>query len=140
MASAILARIRALREQDVADHILGFVSNELARRFMVIHEPQTFVIMDSWVWGFGAGATLALLRSQAQGEYHADGCYLCGTMVPIYYWMVTEVCFADVPGLHRLHDRLPDCEAVHDMLSDDNNFLTGEHCICRDCYQIMFAW
>ena len=96
MASAILARVRALREQDVADHILGFFSNELARRFMVIHEPQTFVIMDSWVWGFGAGATLALLRSQAQGEYHADGCDLCGTMVPIYYWMVTEVCVSCV--------------------------------------------
>ena len=139
MASAILARVRALREQDVVDHILGFASNELARRFMVIHEPQTFVIMDSWVWGFGAGATLALLRSQAQGEYHADGCYLCGDMVEFLNRVVTEVCFADVPGLHRLYDRLPNCEAVHDLLSDEENFRTGEHRVCRDCYQIIFS-
>ena len=140
MASAILARVRALREQDVADHILGFVSNELAREFMMTHEPQTFVIMDHWVWGLGAGATFALLRSQAQDDYQADGCYLYGVMVEVLNRVVTEVCFADVPGLHRLYDRLPNCEAVHDMLTDDDNFRTGEHCICRDCYQIIFAW
>ena len=90
-----VARTRAL-PQPVVNHVLGFASNELAREFMTTHGPQTFVIMDSWVWGLGAGATFALLRSQAQGEYHADGCYLCGAMVPIYYWMVTEVCVSHV--------------------------------------------
>ena len=53
--------------------------------------------------------------------------------------MMTEVCFADVPGLHRLYDRLPNCEAVHDLLSDEENFRTGEHRVCRDCYQIIFS-
>ena len=139
MLTSTVARTRAL-PHPVVNHILGLVSNELAREFMTIQEPQTFVIMDHWVWGLGAGATFALLRSQAQGEYHADGCYLCGDRIEVLNRVVTEVYFADVPGLHRLHDRLPDCEAVHAMLSDDNNFRTGEHCICRDCYQIIFAW
>ena len=47
MASSIVARIHAM-PQAVADHILGFASNELAHAFMMIQEPQTFVIMDPW--------------------------------------------------------------------------------------------
>ena len=55
-----VARARAL-PQPVVNHVLGFASNELAREFMMIQEPQTFVIMDSWVFEDGAAATFAWL-------------------------------------------------------------------------------
>ena len=67
MASSIVAHIRAL-PQAVVDHILGFTSNELAHAFMLIQEPQTFVIMDPWVYEDGSAATFDWLRLHAQGH------------------------------------------------------------------------
>ena len=67
MASSIVARIHAM-PQAVADHILGFASNELAHAFMMIQEPQTFVIMDPWVFEDGSAATFNWLHMHAQGH------------------------------------------------------------------------
>ena len=67
MASSVVARIHAM-PQAVANHILGFVSNELARAFMMVQELQTFVIMDPWVFDEGAAATFEWLRSTEQGH------------------------------------------------------------------------
>ena len=67
MASSIVARIHTM-PQAVADHILGFASNELSRAFMMVQEPQTFVIMDPWVFEEGSAATFEWLRMHAQGQ------------------------------------------------------------------------
>ena len=67
MASSVVARIHAM-PQAVADHILGFASNELARAFMMVQEPQTFVIMDPWVCEHGSAVTFNWLRMHAQGR------------------------------------------------------------------------
>ena len=69
MASSVVACIHAM-PQAVADHILGFASNELARAFMMVQELQTFVIMDpaGTPDDEGAAATFEWLRSTAQGH------------------------------------------------------------------------
>ena len=56
MLTSTVARTRAL-PHPVVNHILGLASNELAREFMMIQEPQTFVIVDRWVFEYGACAT-----------------------------------------------------------------------------------
>ena len=45
--------------------------------------------------------------------------------------------FADL-RLHRRHDTLPNCEAVHDMLTDEQVWRQSEHRICLDCSDVVF--
>ena len=87
----------------------------------------------------GAAATFDRLRLHARGHYHVEGCYTCGAMVDDDDWVTTDVSFADL-RLHRMHDFLPNCKAVHDLLTDEHHWMQSEHRICRDCSDIVFTW
>ena len=78
------------------------------------------------------------MHMHTSGEYNPDGCYTCGTMVADDEWYIGNISFADL-RLHRLHDTLPNCEAVHNMLTDEQIWRQSEHRICLDCSDIVFV-